>query len=719
MPDYKNIKQHAKQFIKNLIFAKHSYLENGCLVLLYPTINNSNVDSNEFHIDKKKFEKHVSYLKKNYKVISLLELISILKEKRPLNKHIVITSEDEIKNFSLNALPILENYKISATLFVSSDYFKISNNNDIETISFEDFEQLIKSPFIEIGAHMNNHCASSNKSINDHKLEIFESKRTLEEVLKIPIQSFSYPYKNKIELCFQTINNVKEEGFSSGITHFQGIVYHETDPFCIPRFTIKNWTVPELEYHLGRFVYQYEFNISLKAKQVLSKLPFVKTFFKWKLKNSTEIGSEIITEANKTLTNELYPKLNIQTTEPQKLSVIKNILFINTLDTKGGAAKIANQLHHAFKTKEISSVFFAKKKFTNDESIDLIYRENKELFLQYSKQFKLPNIYNLSSLEIIKKTGLLNADIVHFHNLQDETLNPFLIPEITNRKHTIWTLHDMYSFTGNCSYSLDCEKWLDECGCCPLIKNPHEKDQTHYLWDLKKQIYNKSKLTIVCPSQWLKEKVEKSILKYFPIHLIYNGVDTTIFYPRNKEESRKVLNLPLNKKILLFTADTAIKNPWKGGEIIQETYKQLSNQREFVFVNIGGNTKIHSDNWIEIPYVSDENVLAQYYSAADLFIYPSLADNCPLVVLESLACGTPIVSFNTGGIPELIQHNKNGYIAEYNNTYDFIKGIEYLCHNPKLIEEFSKNAVNSINENFTVDLMVGQYLKLYNSFVQI
>ena len=399
-----------------------------------------------------------------------------------------------------------------------------------------------------------------------------------------------------------------------------------------------------------------------------------------------------------------------------------NILHINTLDNTGGAAKVAYRLKDGLKKRGYTSWMLVGYKLGKNPDVKQI-TWNK--YLQFglnilSTIILRPYLIFRSTFQIKDRADVANSDIIHLHNLHTGYFNPLALPELTKLKPTVYTLHDMWALTGHCAHSFDCDKWQTGCGDCPYLKVYPALwyDVTHKLWEIKKDIYNRSDFIIVTPSRWLKNKIEKSILSDKKIYLIYNGIDPGIFHPMDKTEIRKKLNLPLDKTILMFSAHKGIKNFWKGGEYLLKALEQIDDENVF-FLNIGSTENLDkrvkkSIEWVSIPYVDNEKTMAEYYAASDLFLYPSLADNCPLVVLESMACSTPVIAFDTGGIPELLTNMKTGYIARYKDVDDFVKGIKLFLNDVDLRAKAGFSARKDVEKHFTLDKMVMLYEELYN-----
>jgi len=396
-----------------------------------------------------------------------------------------------------------------------------------------------------------------------------------------------------------------------------------------------------------------------------------------------------------------------------------NILQINTLDSKGGAAKVAYRLKSDLASRGHKNTLFVSKKYSQDEDVKLI-RPYSNLRQRINKKL---SYYLANDLDLFPSNHILglpefkSADIIHCHNLHTNYFNLSTLQKISAIKPVVWTLHDMWPITAHCAHSFDGKIKKSGFFTCPSldIYPPIAWHNERYLESKKAKIYQKSHFHIVTPSKWLANKVSQSVLKDRPLTVIYNGIDTEIFKRSDLKSSRSDLNLPQDKKIILIVAKGGKSNPWKGGNYAEEIVKRLSDKPDILFVNLGGNNN-KSDNLINAGYISDEQILARYYSASDVLLYPSIADNCPLVVLEAQACGLPVISFDTGGIPELINHGVDGYIAKYKDAEDLLEGVKlFLSFDNNKIEFIRSNLAKKIEDGLTIKKMTDQYLDLYNS----
>ncbi len=400
-----------------------------------------------------------------------------------------------------------------------------------------------------------------------------------------------------------------------------------------------------------------------------------------------------------------------------------NILQINTVDTRGGAAKVAYGIKRELERRGHQSSMLVARKYSDDNDVKILNdTQSFSSKIRRKLAYWLANDIDVfSSDHILDTEEFRKADIVHCHNLHSNYFNLGTLSKISAIKPVVWTFHDMWPVTAHCAHAFGGKIQANGFFTCPSLNIPpviawhNEK----YLEKRKSGIYKNSRFQIVTPSKWLADKVGQSILKDAPLSVIYNGIDTSIFYPYDQKKSRLELGLPLDKKIILTVAKKGASNPWKGGNYVQGAVNTFRGNSRAFFVDLGGNTSQDTDQVKVVNYVANQTILAKYYSAADMLLYPSIADNCPLVVLEAMACGLPAVSFRTGGIPELIEHKINGYIAEYENSKDLQSGIKYLLDlSPEEIEKMRQHSVNKIQSDFTIEKMTDQYLELYKKVLE-
>jgi glycosyltransferase involved in cell wall biosynthesis len=227
----------------------------------------------------------------------------------------------------------------------------------------------------------------------------------------------------------------------------------------------------------------------------------------------------------------------------------------------------------------------------------------------------------------------------------------------------------MWAFTGGCHYNQECDRYINCCGACPQLHSNKNWDISRWVWQRKAKAWQNLNLTIVTPSQWLaKCAISSSILQNQKIKVIPYGLETQTYKPIERHLARKILNLPNNKQLILFGAMNATSDLRKGFHLLQLALKSLRQAvcaEQFELVVFGASRPANEvDLSFKTHYLgrlSDDISLSLIYSSADVFVAPSIQDNLPNTVMESLACGTPCVAFNIGGMPEMIEHQKNGY----------------------------------------------------------
>lgn len=398
------------------------------------------------------------------------------------------------------------------------------------------------------------------------------------------------------------------------------------------------------------------------------------------------------------------------------------VLHINQSDIGGGAAIAGYRIHQGLLKQGIESKLLVGRRQTDDPQIAQVnchYRLDNQLY-RFTFRAGFNYINYISSFDIPKHSFFSAADILNFHNLHNGYFNYLAIPHLTAQKPAIFTLHDMWSFTGHCAYSYDCSRWQIGCGQCPYLETypAIRRDSTHWEWKLKDWVYDHSDLKIVAPSNWLIQQAKVSLLGRFPIHYIPYGIDTDAYRPLDLELCRTVLGIPLKKKVLLFSADD-LKDSRKGGDLLIKSLRQLpfALKQDCLLLTFGQRTA-YLEAEVDIAamhlgYISSDRLKSIAYSAADLFIFPTRADNLPLVLQESMACGTPMVSFNIGGVSDLVQPGITGYLAQPENINQFCRGIVELLTDNAARQQMRENCRDISLKEYTLELQAKRYKQLY------
>lgn len=403
------------------------------------------------------------------------------------------------------------------------------------------------------------------------------------------------------------------------------------------------------------------------------------------------------------------------------------ILHINQSDIAGGAAIAAFRLHQALLAEKKDSFMLVGAKKSNSLRVDETPRSRliERNLERVTYRLGLNGLNYQTKKNISSHAFYKQADILNFHNLHTGPFNYLSLPHLTSKKPAIFTLHDMWAFTGHCAYSYDCDRWEIGCGRCPSLKSypPVKRDNTKLEWNLKCWSYEHSNIEIVTPSKWLTQKAKASMLKNLPIHHIPNGIDTDKYAPLHSEECRRILGISRDKHVLMFGAENLSDNR-KGGDLLLKILTSLpSHVKEMcVLLTLGrkqSQVSVSSGmDSIELGYLSNDRLKSAAYSAADLFLFPTRADNLPLVLQESMACGTPTVSFNIGGVPDLVRPNETGYLAIPEDIHDFCKGILTLLEDASLRQRMSQRCREIILSEYSIQLQVTRYLSIYEDMLK-
>ena len=409
-------------------------------------------------------------------------------------------------------------------------------------------------------------------------------------------------------------------------------------------------------------------------------------------------------------------------------------LVVNTFDNHGGAARAAYRLHRGLRENGVDSRMLVQEKLTDDFTVHGPENKVEYLLSRFRANFDLLPLYlyprrrsTLFSSSILPDTlkrniATLNPDVVHLHwvsygFMQIETLASI-------RRPTIWTLHDMWPFTGGCHYSEGCDHYLTGCGCCPLLASTKRRDLSRWNWNRKSSKWPSLPMTIVSPSRWLADCARKSpLFKISNIEVIPNGIDLTRFSPRDKRLCRDILFLPQGKKFILCGGINCKNDSRKGFDLLLPALLQLKGTISDVELVIIGESKPATVPDVGFPVnylgkLSDEISLALAYCAADIFVAPSREENLSNMVLEAISCGLPCVAFDIGGMRDMIEHNFNGFLAPPLDTANLASGIVRILIDESLRREMSCNSRQKAEHEFDIEIVASRYCQLYEEAVR-
>lgn len=412
------------------------------------------------------------------------------------------------------------------------------------------------------------------------------------------------------------------------------------------------------------------------------------------------------------------------------------ILHLSNGDLTGGAARGSYWLHRGLQNFGVESQILVKDKISDDSSV-LSYEGSLEKYLDkvrgtVDQVFLMPYSQRKKSIfspakigkNVHKRINEINPDIINLHWVCGGFLSIEEIGKIAQIAPLLWTVRDMWALTGGCHYTEGCEKYYSNCGACPHLGSSQEVDLSRRIWQRKNKSWRGIDLTIVAISEWLADCARNSSLfNNHRVEVIHNALDENKYKPLDKKFARDVLGLPQDKQIILFGAISAIKDKRKGFDYLLEALKKIdpTHQDQVELVVFGAS---QGDNSLGLQMKThffgrlyDDVTLALIYSAGDVMIVPSLQEAFGKTAMESLACGTPVVSFNSTGLKDIVDHQKNGYRAQCFSADDLAHGITWVLEDEGRWNELSKSARQTVLDKFTLKIQAQKYLELYQDVI--
>jgi glycosyltransferase involved in cell wall biosynthesis len=409
------------------------------------------------------------------------------------------------------------------------------------------------------------------------------------------------------------------------------------------------------------------------------------------------------------------------------------ILQVNSSDRQGGAEKVSWMLHRAYRETGHESWLVVGRKRGDDPNVVQLDNLGRKRGVGLVKVLaeKLLGWQYLSypgSHRLLESLGRA-FDILHLHNLHGGYVDLAALPMLSRRIPTVVTLHDMWLMTGHCAQPMECERWKAGCGDCPdlAIYPGIPRDGTRFNWRRKKRLLEEARLHLAAPSRWMHGRVmgSEGILRGFPVTVVPNGVGVERFSPDSKADARRRLEVPPDRRLFLLFSNDPLRSHFKDIPFLWASIRRLMERvpadRRPMLMVVGGrgnsSEALPADlrsYLVQRPFESEEERVVDCYRAADLMVYPSKADTCPLVLMEAAACGLPVAATSVGGIPELVEEGKTGWLVPLGDVERFAEVLDrFLLLDEDTVRAMGEHARRLACERFDFQGQVRSYLDLY------
>ena len=399
----------------------------------------------------------------------------------------------------------------------------------------------------------------------------------------------------------------------------------------------------------------------------------------------------------------------------------RNVLMVNTFQTGGGAGRVAQTLAERLRHAGLGVEAFVKGNPADDPCCHRVSHWRVAAIEEWLQAHGLPELGDLTSFAWRCRAEYATADILHLHNLHGAYLSLAALPLWGWDKPIVWTLHDHWPLTGNCATPRDCGRWQHACGHCPLLGvYPMSRiDRSRFYRWLKPRLFAAARPRIVTPSEWLAARVRRvPQLRHLPITVIRNPIDTEVFAPRDGQRAlREQFALkPDHPTIVMAGANWGDR--FKGANhALQALRVARAKVPTLQLLAIGGQSNgLLAASGLPgraLPFLEGRTSLAEAYSAADLCLFPSRAENYPATTLEALACETPVVAYSVGGIPEQVRHDVCGYVARDGRPDELAAGIIALATHPEHARRMGRHGREFVLRTSALDVTTRRYREEY------
>ncbi len=409
------------------------------------------------------------------------------------------------------------------------------------------------------------------------------------------------------------------------------------------------------------------------------------------------------------------------------------VVHVSSSDRSGGAARAAWRLHEALQGEGMESRMLVRQKKSDDSFVRGPSTKVRKAYARATPTLeKLPlKLYGGRSRrlfhaqwtpdDIVSRLSELEPDVVHLHWICHGFMQIETVPKIPYP--IVWTLHDMWPMTGGCHVSGDCTRFEETCGRCPHLGSHREIDLSRLTWKRKARAWCDVPIQVVAPSRWMAKQARRSsLLGDCRIDVIPNGLDNTVFRPISQSVARNILSLPTDAQLLLFGALGPESNPQKGFHLLQDALGCISESggKQSLQLGIFGMSRprervaqVAGFPTHYLGRLDDNTTLALAYSAADLMAVPSRQESFGQTASEALACGTPVIAFDTSGLRDVVDHKKNGYLADPFDPKDLARGIRWILGDASRYRRLSDSAREKAENRFSYDQLAQSHRTLY------